>query len=92
MLAFVFEHLVSFWRIYLLPTIVTAICTMLLLLGISTLEYMQLSVPFSAKASVPEADIRVYNSALPGDSFLTALEEIDVVKLLIPLPHYGGWS
>ncbi|QRV02576.1 hypothetical protein JTE88_02145 [Arcanobacterium phocisimile] len=90
MLAFVFEHLVSFWRIYLLPTIVTAICTMLLLLGISTLEYMQLSVPFSAKASVPEADIRVYNSALPGDSFLTALEEIDVVKTAYsPTPLWG---
>ncbi|QJC21432.1 ABC transporter permease [Arcanobacterium buesumense] len=80
MLAFVFEHVVAYWRLYLVPIIVTLVSTMFIFLGLAAQEYADQSASYSAQALLTSADVNVHNSDLPGRDFLTQVEQLPTVN------------
>ncbi|SDU82807.1 putative ABC transport system permease protein [Arcanobacterium phocae] len=41
MLSFVFEHVVAFWRLYLLPIMVILLSTVMIFIGLAGQEYIE---------------------------------------------------
>ncbi|ADH92167.1 ABC transporter permease [Arcanobacterium haemolyticum] len=81
MFPFIFEHVVAFWRAYILPSIVIILSTMLIYMGLATQEYIDQSEPYAAHASVSDADIRIFNTQLPARDFLRQVENLHTVRL-----------
>ncbi|USR79779.1 ABC transporter permease [Arcanobacterium pinnipediorum] len=60
--------------------LITLVCSFVVYLGMLTLTYLHHSVEFSAKSSVPPADITAYNVSLPEPSFLSELDNLSVIQ------------
>ncbi len=90
MLSFVFEHVAAFWRLYLLPIMVILLSTVMIFIGLAGQEYIDQSQSHSARSSLTNADITVYNDEIPGRDFLAAVEHLPQVRSAhSPTPLWG---